>query len=144
MQKTALTNTGLTVLRIVLGFLFTAHGWRKFNEWTIDGTQAAFGEMGIPLAQTTAPMVATLELVGGIALILGLLSRPVAVLLSVIMLTALVMVHLSAGIFVEAGGVELVLLLGAGAAAVALAGPGKLSLDYAMFSRRDSKLAVLA
>ena len=144
MTKNSLTTAGLTVLRIVLGFLFAAHGWQKFNEWTIGGTQAAFGDMGVPLAQATAPFVATLELVGGVALILGILTRPVAALLTLNMLSAIVLVHLTEGIFVENNGVELALLLGAASAMIALAGPARLSLDHAIFAKRESKLTLLA
>lgn len=144
MNRKTLTTTGVTVLRIVVGFLFAAHGWQKFNEWTIEGTQAAFGDMGIPLADATAPVVAALELIGGIALILGVLTRPMALLLTINMLGAFVLVHLTEGIFVENNGFELVLLLGAAAVAIALAGPGKASVDHALFAQRDSKLTLLA
>ncbi|WP_026545560.1 DoxX family protein [Arthrobacter sp. 35/47] len=144
MKNATLTTTARTVLRVVVGFLFAAHGWQKYNEWTIAGTTAAFGDMGIPMADIAAPFIATLELVGGIALILGLLTRPVAVLLTLDMLGALVLVHLSAGIFVSNNGYELVLLLGAAALALALVGPGRASADYALFGRRDSRVSVLA
>lgn len=144
MKNATLTTTARTVLRVVVGFLFAAHGWQKYNEWTIAGTTAAFGDMGIPMAEIAAPFIATLELVGGIALILGLLTRPVAVLLTLDMLGALVLVHLSAGIFVSNNGYELVLLLGAAALALALVGPGRASADYALFGRRDSRVSVLA
>ena len=144
MNTTTLTTIARTILRVVVGFIFAAHGWQKYNEWTIAGTQAAFGEMGIPMAEVAAPAVATLELLGGIALILGLLTRPVAALLTLDMLGALVLVHLPAGIFVANGGYELVLLLGAASLALALVGPGRASADYVLFGRRDSKVSALA
>lgn len=144
MNNLALNTAARTVLRIVVGFLFAAHGWQKYNEFTIAGTQGAFAQMGVPAADVIAPIIATLELVGGIALILGLATRPFAALLAVDMLGAIILVHASAGVFVEAGGYELVLLLGASALAVALVGPGKLSLDNAMFGRTSSKLRILA
>lgn len=144
MTKNTLNTLGLTALRIVVGFIFAAHGWQKFFEWTIEGTQAGFVDMGIPMAEVSAPLVATLELVGGIALMLGILTRPVAVLLTINMLVALLLVHLPYGIFVENNGVELVLLLGTASAALALAGPGRVSLDQPIFARRDSKLALMA
>ena len=142
MTNSALTTTARTVLRVILGFLFAAHGWQKFNEWTIAGTQAAFGQMGIPVADIAAPIVAGLELGGGIALILGVLTRVVAALLALNMFGALVLVHVSAGVFVEAGGYELVLLLGAAALALALVGPGRISVDRAVFGK--TKLAAMA
>lgn len=144
MNNLALTTAARTILRIVVGFLFAAHGWQKYNEFTIVGTQGAFAQMGVPAADVIAPIIATLELVGGIALILGLATRPFAALLTLNMLGAIILVHASAGVFVEAGGYELVLLLGASALAVALVGPGKLSLDNALFGRSTSKLRVLA
>jgi putative oxidoreductase len=144
MNSTSLNSAARAILRIVLGFLFVAHGWQKFSEWTIAGTQMSFAEMGIPLAEIAAPVVAVLELVGGIALILGILTRPVALLLALNMLGALLLVHLTSGVFVANNGIELVLILGAASLALALVGPGKLSVDNALFGNRDSKVRLLA
>ena len=144
MNQSTLTTTALTILRVIVGFLFAAHGWQKFNQFTIAGTQAAFSKMGVPAAEAVAPIVATLELVGGIALILGVLARVFAILLALNMLGALFLVHAPAGVFAEAGGFELVLLLAAAALAVALTGAGRLSVDSALFARSGTKLRVLA
>ncbi|WP_018762874.1 MULTISPECIES: DoxX family protein [Micrococcaceae] len=144
MNQSRLTTVALAVLRVILGFLFAAHGWQKFNEWTIAGTQASFAKMGVPAADVMAPAVAVLELAGGAALILGVLTRVVAALLVLDMLGALFLVHAPAGVFAANGGYELVLLLAAAAFALALAGPGRLSIDRALFGRRTSRLAVLA
>jgi putative oxidoreductase len=144
MNQSRLTTSALTILRVALGFLFAAHGWQKFNEWTIAGTQAAFAQMGVPAANLTAPLVAGLELAGGIALILGVLTRVVAALLAVNMIGALILVHAAAGVYADKGGYELVLLLGAAALALALTGAGRISVDRALFGRMNNKLAVLA
>lgn len=128
-KNTSLLTAAQTILRVVIGFLFAAHGWQKYFQFTLDGTVAAFGQMGVPAASLVAPVVATLEIVGGIALILGVLTRIFAVLLTANMLGALFLVHVSAGVFVEVGGFELVLALAAGAAVVALLGAGRLSVD---------------
>jgi putative oxidoreductase len=144
MNQSTLTNTALTVLRVIVGFIFAAHGWQKFNEFTIAGTQAAFGKMGVPAADFVAPIIATIELVGGIALIAGVLTRVFAALLALDMLGALFLVHAPAGLFVEKGGYELVLALAAAAAAVALTGAGRISFDAAVFGRKGSKLRILA
>ncbi|KIC70040.1 DoxX family protein [Pseudarthrobacter phenanthrenivorans] len=144
MNHSRLTTTALTALRIVLGFLFAAHGWQKFNEWTIAGTQASFAKMGVPAADVMAPAVAVLELAGGIALIVGILTRVVATLLALDMLGALFLVHAAAGVFAANGGYELVLLLAASAFALALTGAGRLSLDRALFGRGNSRLSALA
>jgi putative oxidoreductase len=144
MTQSTLNTTALTILRVIAGFLFAAHGWQKFNEWTIAGTQASFAKMGVPAAELAAPAVATLELVGGIALVLGVLTRVFAALLAVDMLGALFLVHASAGVFAATGGYELVLLLAAGALAIALTGAGRLAVDQALFGRSNSKLRILA
>ncbi len=125
----ALATAAQTMLRVVIGFLFAAHGWQKYFQYTLEGTTAAFGQMGVPAAGLVAPVVATLEIAGGIALVLGVLTRLFAVLLTVNMLGALVLVHAPAGVFVEAGGFELVLAMAAGAAAIALMGPGRIAVD---------------
>lgn len=144
MNQTPLVTTALTILRVILGFLFAAHGWQKVNEWTIAGTQASFAKMGVPVAEIAAPAVAVLELGGGIALILGVLTRIAALLLTLDMLGALFLVHVSAGVFAATGGYELVLLLAAAAFAIALTGAGRISVDRALFGRANSKLALLA
>ena len=144
MNKSTLTTTALTILRVVAGFLFAAHGWQKFNEFTIAGTQAAFTQMGVPGAAAVAPIFATLELGAGTPLIAGLLTRVFAALRPVNMLGALFLVHAPAGVFVANGGYELVLLFAGAALALALAGAGRISADNALFGRPGSKLRALA
>ncbi|MFI7493434.1 DoxX family protein [Kocuria sp. M4R2S49] len=129
---------GLTLLRVVLGATFLLHGWQKFTEWTVAGTQASFAQMGVPAAELAAPVVAALELVGGLMLLLGLGTRVVAALLALDMLGAIVLVHLPAGFFAADGGVELVLLLAAAAVLYALAGAGRWSLDHVIAGKRRS------
>lgn len=144
MRNPTLSTAGLTILRVITGFIFAAHGWQKYTEFTIAGTQASFADMGVPLADIAAPVISTLELVGGIALIFGLLSRPFAALLVLDMLGALIIVHAPNGIFVTNNGYELVLILGAAALTIALLGPGRLSVDHALFGRRHSRMSALA
>ncbi|WP_322645583.1 DoxX family protein [Oerskovia flava] len=115
-----------------------AHGAQKVFTFTLSGTGAAFGDMGIPAAGVAGPAVALFELVGGVALLLGLGTRVVAALYAVTMLGALFLVHLSAGFFAGDGGYELVLVLAAAAAALALTGPGVWSVD-AWATRRSTR-----
>ncbi|GHG49136.1 membrane protein [Sinomonas cellulolyticus] len=143
-SRSVASDIARTVLRVALGAVFFAHGWQKFFEYTIPGAQGAFAQMGVPAAQLAAPISAGLELIGGALLVVGLLTRVAGALLAVEMLSALFLVHISAGMFVEKGGMELVLILAAASAAVALVGPGRLSLDAALFGRRTGKLALLA
>lgn len=58
---------GLGILRIVTGLVFAAHGYQKWFTMGIDGTTGFFTGLGIPLPGVAAILVATLELVGGLA-----------------------------------------------------------------------------
>lgn len=129
-------SLGLLVLRVVVGAVFAAHGAQKIFEFTIPGTIGSFADMGIPLPELAAPVVAFVELIGGILLILGFLTRPVGILLAVDMAVALVAVHLPAGLWVGEGGYEFVAVLGVAALALALTGAGRFSLDGALLRGR--------
>lgn len=69
--------------------------------------------MGVPAPELMAPFVAGLEFIGGLALIVGLLSKPIAVLLVADMIGAAFLVHLPQGFFATDGGFEYVLALAA-------------------------------
>jgi putative oxidoreductase len=122
------TDWGIAVLRVIVGFTFFMHGWQKLFQFGLPGVTNAFTQMGVPLPGVTAPLVSVLELVGGALLILGLLTRPAAILLAIDMLVATLLVHLPAGFFLP-NGVAFVLLLLAGAVALVLTGPGAFAVD---------------
>ncbi|KAA0962235.1 MULTISPECIES: DoxX family protein [Microbacterium] len=132
----AAASLGLLVLRIVVGVIFAAHGAQKIFEYTIPGTIGSFEGMGIPFPEIAAPLVAFVELIGGILLALGLFTRPVGVILAVDMVVALFAVHLPAGLWVGEGGYEFVAVLGAAALALAFSGAGRFSLDGAFLRGR--------
>lgn len=129
-----LTDLALLVARVSLGIILIAHGWQKFDEWTIAGTGESFAGMGVPAPSITAGVVTFIELVGGALLILGVLTPLVALLNVISMLSALFLVHLEAGIFVDAGGYELVLAIFAGLIILTFRGAGRFSVDR-LFSR---------
>ena len=119
----------LTLVRIVIGITFFAHGWQKLFVNGIPGVTGFFGSLGIPAAGFFAIVVTLLEVIGGLALILGLGTRIAAALLAINMLVALVLVHLPNGFFVSNGGVELVLLLLVASVSLVLSGAGAYSVD---------------
>jgi putative oxidoreductase len=89
-----------TLLRIVAGIIFAAHGAQKLFAWF-----------------------------GGIALIIGLLVRPSVVVLAITMLVALFAVHFENGLFMANNGYEFALSLLVISIALAITGAGRFNLD---------------
>jgi putative oxidoreductase len=121
---------GLGIVRIVAGIIFMAHGYQKFFAMGIPGVTAYFSGLGIPVPGVAAPLVATVELLGGFLLAIGFFARFVAVPLAVDMATAIAVVHAKNGFFGPKG-IEFVLLLMTAAIAIAVAGSGAFSIDAA-------------
>ena len=127
---------GLAILRVVVGVTFVAHGAPKLFQGGVGGLAVTLGELGVPLQHAVAWLVALVEFFGGVALLVGLLVTPVALVLGVHMLTGIVLVHARAGWYVlgpqarhPPGGVELNVLLVAALLALVLAGPGAAAVD---------------
>ena len=98
----------ITISRILVGIVLIAHGWQKYDSWTIDGTAKSFDSMGVPWPDATAQIATYFELAAGVLLILGLLVRVVGPLLFIQMAFAFGFAHWGKGIFVADGGWELV------------------------------------
>lgn len=127
MHSATIASTGLLVLRLIVGVTFLLHGRVKLAD--LSGTETFFASLGIPAPGLMAPFVALTETVGGLLLIAGLATPLVGAALASDMLVALVTAHMRSGFFVEGGGFELVLLLGAASLAIALTGAGDFSAD---------------
>jgi len=124
-------DAGLLVLRLTVGGIYVLHGLRKLGWRNPDGFagfRASIARRGYrpPLAWALAAVGA--EVGGGTLAIVGLLTPVAAALLLAQSVTIVALVR-SRGFRVEAMGVEYPLVLGAAAVAVALAGPGAVSLD---------------
>ena len=129
-QRTAaLTALGFLILRVAVGLVFAMHGWQKLTVMGVGGVGGFFGSLGVPAPELMAIVVTAVELIGGIALILGVGTRIAGALLALDMAGALLLVHVANGFFVDAGGFEFVLTLGAAALFLALVGPGAWSVD---------------
>jgi putative oxidoreductase len=116
---------GLVPLRLVVGLVFMVHGAQKLFVFGLGGAAGFMAKVGIPLPFLAAVVVTAVELLGGLALILGLGTRLAAALLAFDMLVAILVVKLSAG-FV--GGYEFELTLLGASLSLALLGAGPVSL----------------
>ncbi len=126
---------GLAILRVVVGIVFLAHGLQKVLQFGIGGFAGNLGGQGVPLPLFFAVVVTLVEVLGGVALILGIFTRLVAVPLAIDMLVAMLMVHFPNGFFMMNNGIESTLTLLAASVALALSGSGELSLDKALAAR---------
>jgi len=121
-------DTALAVLRVVLGITFILHGGQKLFVFGFSGVSGAFAQMGIPAPGLLGPFVAFVEFFGGIAILLGLLTRLAALGIGATMVVAILTVHLKNGFFAPTG-IEFPLSLLGSAIALVIAGAGDFSLD---------------
>lgn len=147
-------DLGLLLLRVMVGAIFVIHGYPKifggpgkvekvhpkvrqhlgagFDAAMEHGSIASFRGnvegMGLPMPGIMAWVAALAEFGGGILLILGWLTRPVALIMSGNMVVAITRVHWKNGL-VGQGGYEFPLSLLGSLVALVLAGPGAISID---------------
>ena len=124
---TQLQGWGITALRVVVGIVFLVHGGQKLFVFGFGGVANFMGQVGIPAPMLAAVVPTAVELLGGVALVLGLFTRWAAIPLAFSMLVAIVAVHLRAGFFLH-DGYEFALTLLAANVALALLGSGEASL----------------
>lgn len=132
-----LRDVTILLARLVVGVTFVLHAYQKFVLNGISGVGAGFEQMGIPLPAAAAWFTALVELLGGLALILGVLMPVAGVLLAAVMLGALVTAHLGSGFFATDGGFEYVLVLAATSLALGFSGT-KYTLQ-GLFQNRDAE-----
>jgi len=129
---------GITVVRVILGVIFFAHGAQKvfgwFGGYGLKGSTGYFVSIGLPLPVAYAACF--LELLGGIGLVLGLCTRLAALAIIAMMAGAIAKVHWPHGFFInwelapgKGHGFEANLAFIAMAAACVIAGGGASSLD---------------
>ncbi|HEY1263046.1 MAG TPA: DoxX family protein [Terriglobales bacterium] len=136
-------------LRLMLGFGFAAHGYAKLSRGP-EHFAALLAALGVPHPEVMAWVTALLEFGGGISLMAGAFVLPLTVPLAAVMLTAMFTVHFRYGFssvrllaITPAGaqfgpiGYEMNLVYIAGLLALALGGPGALSVDRWWASRQS-------
>ena len=140
-------STGLLVTRLILGGLIAAHGAQKLLGWFgghgLAGTGGFFESLGFRPGRLFATVAASIEVVSGLLVVLGLFGPVGPALMVSVMIVAAVSVHLKNGVFASANGIELPLLYVAGAITLALTGHGLFSLD-ALFGMQAMWTPMLA
>ena len=143
--KTVLhSNAGFAalVLRVPIGLILAAHGAQKLFAWFggygLEGTGQWMASIGLEPGYLMALMAGCAEFFGGLALALGLLTRPAALLTAFTMLIAIFSVHIDNGLFMSNNGYEYALTLLVAAVALAIQGGGRFSVD-ALLSQRLSQ-----
>ncbi len=121
-------SSGILPIRIMAGITLIAHGLPKFYD--ITGGYNFFRSVGIP-SELFIP-IALLEVIGGLAILFGILTRIASALIVIEMICVIVMVKLSKG-FV--GGYEFELLLMAICISLVIIGPGKISVENYILKR---------
>jgi putative oxidoreductase len=127
-------------LRVASGSLFLAHGWLKFSVFTIAGTVGYFESLGLP--GLLAYFTIAAEIVGGIALILGIGTRLVSLALIPVLLGA-TWVHAGNGwlFSAEGGGWEFPIFWAVVQAAIAALGSGAFALKVPALQRALGQFA---
>lgn len=134
-------NIGLAILRLAAGTIFIAHGGQKLFVYGFAGVTGAFGQMGVPMPELVGPFVAFVELLGGFALVAGLLTRLASASLASIMIVAILLVHAQGGFF-NPGGIEFPLSLLGATLMLAITGAGAWSLDNLIGGRQTQPAVV--
>ena len=135
LRKLLNSNAGLgaTVLRIPVGIILAVHGAQKLFAWFggygLEGTGQWMASIGLSPGYLMALLAGSAEFFGGIALVIGLLTRPAALASAFTMIVAIVMVHLSSGFLLTNNGYEYALALLAATAALTIQGAGAFSID---------------
>lgn len=120
-------------LRLPIGVILIAHGAQKLFGWFggygLEGTGQWMASIGLTPGYLMALMAGSSEFFGGLFLLLGLLTRPTAAVLSFTMLIAIFSVHIDNGLFLANNGYEFGLALLAATLSLIVSGAGKLALD---------------
>jgi len=113
-------DAAILLVRIAVGVVFIVHGWQKLA--LLDDMVTFFGLIG--LAPFWVYVVSFIEIVAGLAVLLGIFTRYGAALLAAVALVALLKVHYANGFFIGNGGYEFVLVLFLASVALFLSGSG--------------------
>lgn len=129
------------ILRVPVGLILAAHGAQKLFGWFggngLAGTAGWLSSIGIEPGYLMAILAGGAEFFGGLALVLGLLTRPAALVAAFTMLVAIFSVHISNGLFADNGGYEYALTLMVALVSLAIQGGGYLSIDKVLSEKTN-------
>jgi len=128
-------SLGLAAIRLAVATIFIRHGAQKLFIYGFAGVTGAFTQMGVPFPGVTGPFIAVLEFFGGIALLLGFLTRLIALGFVFDMLVAIVLVQLKRGF----SGYELEFVLLVSSVALVLTGADRFSVDALLAGRNEMR-----
>lgn len=134
-------DVSLLIIRAAFGASLVAHGLNKVRGANgLEGTAAWFASIGMRWPSVQARVAATTEIVAGVMLTIGFLTPLAASAIVAVMVVAIVTVHWRVGyfIFLPNGGWEYCAAIVAAAVAVAIGGPGSLSLDHVLGVPHDA------
>ncbi|GHD50056.1 putative oxidoreductase [Marinobacter persicus] len=121
------------VLRVPVGLVLAAHGAQKLFAWFggygLEGTGQWLASIGLEPGYLMALLAGGAEFFGGLALVLGLLTRPAALVAAFTMLVAIFSVHIGNGLFMSNNGYEYALTLLVVTVALAMQGAGRFAVD---------------
>ncbi|MDL0431650.1 DoxX family protein [Marinobacter sp. TBZ242] len=121
------------ILRVPVGLILAAHGAQKLFGWFggygLEGTGQWLTSIGLEPGYLMALLAGGAEFFGGLALVLGLLTRPAALVAAVTMLVAIFSVHIGNGLFMSNNGYEYALTLFVVSLALAIQGAGRFAVD---------------
>ena len=141
LRRVMLTTAGYEalILRLPIGIILAAHGGQKLFGWFggygLAGTGQFMEKIGLEPGFLMALLAGSAEFFGGLALILGLLTRLAAAVTAVTMLAALFAVHWGNGFFLDTHGIEYALALFSATASLFVMGGGNYSLDRYLENR---------
>ncbi|GAM66305.1 membrane protein [Vibrio sp. JCM 19236] len=129
------SNAGFSALalRVPVGIIFMAHGAQKLFGWFggygLEGTGQWMESIGLAPGYWMAMLAGSGEFFGGLAIVIGLLTRPAAFALAITMLVAIFAVHFENGLFMANNGYEFGLALLAASVSLVFSGAGSASVD---------------
>lgn len=141
LQRMMITDNQISalLLRVPVAVILMAHGSQKLFAWFggygLAGTGQWMDSIGLSPGIVMAALAGSAEFFGGLALLLGLLTRPAALVSAFTMLIAIFSVHFEHGLFISNNGYEFALALFAATLSLVFSGAGAWSLDRVIHQR---------